>query len=70
MKDTPELLQTIEQLPPDLQRELLDFARFLLERARRQEEREWAAFSLTQAMQGMEDEEALYTLDDLRVSFQ
>ena len=70
MKDTPELLQTIEQLPPDLQRELLDFARFLLERARRQGEREWAAFSLTQAMQGMEDEEALYTLDDLRVSFQ
>ncbi len=62
--------ETIGKLPPSLQRELLDCAEFLLARAQRQEARQWSALSLASAMRGMESEEPLYTLEDLKVLFE
>ncbi|NBO66391.1 MAG: DUF2281 domain-containing protein [Acidobacteria bacterium] len=64
-----KLSESIQKLPPSLQQELLDFVEFLLIRAERREMGEWTDFSITSAMQGMEDEEPIYTLDDLKVVF-
>ncbi len=40
---------------------------YLFSRATRQESEEWCAFSLVSAMSGMEDEEPVYTIDDIVV---
>jgi hypothetical protein len=41
-----QINQYIQKLPDSLQEELLDFIRYLLMKAERQEAREWASFSL------------------------
>jgi hypothetical protein len=64
-----KIYQQVQNLPDAFQEELLDFVRFLLMKAERQEEREWSSLSLSSAMRGMEDEEPLYTLSDLKVVF-
>jgi len=64
-----KIYQQVQKLPSAFQEELLDFVRFLLMKAERQEEREWSSLSLSSAMRGMEDEEPLYTLSDLKVVF-
>ncbi|MBI5473402.1 MAG: DUF2281 domain-containing protein [Ignavibacteriae bacterium] len=50
-----------QQLPEELQQEVLHFVEFLWARAgeedARTEELEWSRFSLAQAMRGMEDED-------------
>jgi Protein of unknown function (DUF2281) len=62
--------QYVKKLPDSLQEELLDFIRYLLIKAERQEAREWSSQSLSSAMHGMEDEDSLYTLADLKVVFE
>ena len=64
-----KIFDSIRKLPPSLQEELLDFVNFLLTKAERQEARQWSMHSLASAMRGMESEEPLYTLDDLKVVF-
>jgi hypothetical protein len=51
-------------------KKLLDLIRYLLMKAERQEAREWSSLSLSSAMRGMEDENPLYTLSDLKVMFE
>lgn len=62
--------QFVQRLPEPLQTEVLDFARFLLYRLERESTEagrdDWAALSLSMAMRGMEDEDSLYTTDDLK----
>jgi Protein of unknown function (DUF2281) len=59
MKATEQITDRLKLLPPPLQREVLDFIDFLAQRvAQRVDEDEWTAFSLAQAMQGLENEEA------------
>ena len=64
-----KISETVRKLPLSLQQELLDFVDFLLLKAERQEARGWRRFSLANAMRGMEREESLYTLEDLKVVF-
>ncbi len=64
-----KIYQQIQKLPNAFQEELLDFIRYLLMKEEEQEEREWSSLSLSSAMRGMEDEEPLYTLADLKVIF-
>jgi hypothetical protein len=64
-----KIYQDVQKLPEYLQEELLDFISYLLMKAERQEAREWSSLSLSSAMRGMEDEEPLYTLTDLKVAF-
>lgn len=64
-----KIAETVRELPPQLQQELLDFVEFLLLKRERQEAREWSAFSVAHAMQDMECEESPYTLADLKVVF-
>ena len=64
-----KISESVRKLPPSLQQELLDFVDFLLTKAERRETRAWNDFSITSAMRGMEDEEPLYTLEDVKVVF-
>ncbi len=65
-----KLLDYVQRLPESYHEELLDFVRYLLLKAERRELAHWSDFSLDSAMRGMEDEESLYDLADLRVAFQ
>jgi hypothetical protein len=56
-----EIQKILDQLPPSLQVELLNYAEFLAtksEREAQQERRGWSNLSLSSAMRGMEDEES------------
>ena len=64
------LKELIRDLPEDLKAEVYDFAHFLLIKRHREEIREWNLFSLRQALQGLEQEEELYTEADLKVRWQ
>ncbi len=64
-----QIHQYIQELPRSLQEELLDFIQYLLMKAEQQEKREWSSLSLSSALRGMDDEESLYTLADLKVVF-
>lgn len=59
----------VQKLPPNFQRELLDFIQYLLVKAEHQDRREWSSLALASAMRGMEDEESEYALSDLKVVF-
>jgi hypothetical protein len=60
---TEKIIENINVLPESKQRQLLDFVEYL--RAKTESE-EWADFSLSTAMKGMEDEKASYSIDDLK----
>ena len=73
MSTAEAILQHLKTLPDSAQREVLDFVQFLESRRKELAEREeslvWSDFSLTSAMRGMEDEEMLYSLADIKESF-
>ena len=56
----------VQALPEAIQREVLDFVEFLKSRKRPREDEAWTAFSLAQAMRGLEDEPDLYSQADIR----
>ena len=60
---------SLQQLPEDAQQELLGFLEYLLSKTAQAERQSWEALSLAAALRDMEDEEALYTLDDLKIVF-
>ena len=74
MTITDKIQASVQKLPTAYQAEVLDFVEYLLATttggAREQEESLWSDVSLTYAMRGMEDEDALqYTKADLKVIF-
>ena len=75
MTTLESIQQYAQMLPDSLQREVLDFVRFLLfkreqETTPEQDEIEWSNFSLTSAMRGLEDEDTpVYTTEDLKEVF-
>lgn len=64
----------IDRLPKDLQAEVLDFVEFLEARllpgGNAAQEIGWSAFSLAQAMRGLETEPAIYDSNDLKERFE
>lgn len=64
-----KIYQQVQRLPKSLQEELLDFVQFLLMKAEQQERQGWFAFSLSSALQDMDNEPALYSLTDIKVMF-
>lgn len=64
-------------LPEPRQAQVLDFVEFLLlksetdlhDRIQELDDQEWSQFSLKMAMRGMEDEEDLYSIEDLKETF-
>ena len=61
-----KIIQYVHELPEAKKAEVLDFVEYLRTKA---EERIWSDFSLSSAMQGMENEIAPYSLEDLKESF-
>lgn len=60
-----KIIKQVHELPESKQSEVLDFVKYLRTKT---DEKDWAAFTLSSAMHGMEDEESLYILDDLKES--
>ncbi|NOX62700.1 MAG: DUF2281 domain-containing protein [Chloroflexi bacterium] len=60
-----KIIDKMQSLPEQKQAEVLDFVDFLEHKMVMEENREWAQFSLTAAMRDIEEEEDLYSLDDL-----
>ena len=63
MSLTEKIIENVNVLSESKQRQLLDFVEYL--RAKTENE-EWADFSLSTAMRGMEDEKSSYSIDDLK----
>ena len=64
-----KIRQYAQKLPQSFQEELLDFVQYLLKKAEQQEKQDWASLSLSSAMHDLEDEPALYSISDIRVTF-
>lgn len=64
-----KIIQYIHELPEHEKAEVLDFIDYLKGKVDRKEMKEWAKFSLSSAMRGMEGEDTPYSLDDLKESF-
>jgi len=69
-----QIQESVQRLPTAFQAEVLDFVEYLLAKAEREalreEEHERVNFSLATAMRHIEDDDdAEYTLSDLRVVF-
>jgi len=64
-----EIIKKLKTLPEHKQAEAIDFIDFLQKRTEIQEQEKWDAFSLASAMQGMENEDDFYTVDDLKERF-
>jgi hypothetical protein len=70
MRTKDRLEELIRDMPEDLKVGIYDFACFLLMKRYREDIREWSLFSLRQALQGLEQEEELYTEADLKIRWQ
>jgi hypothetical protein len=72
---TENIQHYVQMLPDSLQREVLDFVKYLLFKQKQeimpeQGELEWSTLSLELAMRGMENEDMpIYSTEDLQVIF-
>ena len=67
------IIQHVRALPEAIQAEVLDFVEYLEAKVRIDKESpddaEWSAFSLAEAMRGLESEPSPYSTDDLQEAF-
>ena len=61
-----KIIRQVHELAESKKAEVLDFVEYLKAKT---EEKEWSGFSLASAMRGMEDEDSLYSLRDIREVF-
>jgi hypothetical protein len=64
-----KILQNVNDLPETEKAEVLDFIEYLKTKAVKKKRKDWSDFSLSSAMRGMEEEPALYSIEDLQESF-
>ena len=65
-----KIQQYVQRLPKSFQAEVLDYVEYLLNKAQRDEEKEWSGLSLANAMRGIETEDTpTYSASDLKVKF-
>ncbi len=69
MRIEEKLIEYIHELPEHKKAEVLDFIDYLKTKVERKGMKEWADFSLSSAMRGMEGEETPYSIEDLKESF-
>ncbi|MEM0965119.1 MAG: hypothetical protein AAGJ81_03060 [Verrucomicrobiota bacterium] len=65
MSTADKIAATVGDLTPVRQAEVLEFAELLKSREEKKELSKFTEFSLERAMKGMEEEEDLYSLDDV-----
>ena len=63
------IMRHVEPLPKSVQAEILDFVGYLESKKQEKTQSNWSSFSLSQAMRGMESEDALYKTSDLNEVF-
>jgi hypothetical protein len=59
----------VQRLPPALQAQVLDFAKYLLYRVECEsasDQDDWSVLSVSMAMRGLEEEDSPYTEDDIK----
>ena len=61
-----KIIRQVHELAESKKAEVLDFVEYLKAKT---EEKDWSGFSLSSAMRGLEDEDSLYSLHDLREAF-
>ena len=69
---TDQIQSYLDKLSESIQAEVLQYVEYLFEKTSRQtiaEDQAWYNFSLGQMLRDMEDEDELYTLNDLKVRF-
>ena len=64
-----KIMEKVKLLPEDKQSEILDFIDFLSKKTNEEERKEWSQFSLETAMRGLETEETLYTIEDIKEKY-
>jgi len=69
MSLTEIIIKDVQALSESKQVEVLDFVQYLRSKAEKEEIKNWADFSLSSAIRGMEDEQAPYSLNDIKESF-
>ena len=58
-----KIIRYIQELPESKKAEVLDFVEYLRNKT---EERNWSEFSLSSAMKGMENDDSIYSLKDIK----
>jgi len=58
-----KIISYIQELPESKKAEVLDFVEYLRNKT---EERNWSEFSLSSAMKGMENDDSIYSLKDIK----
>lgn len=74
MTHLEQILLHTQKLPEGLQKEVLDFVEYLEIKNLGQQvqdlsDKDWTGLSLAGAMQGIEDEDAVYRVEDLKERF-
>jgi hypothetical protein len=69
MNLSEKIINNVKILPESKQIQILDFVEYLKLKMEKEEQKEWKDFSLSSAMQGMEDEESPYSLNDIKETF-
>ena len=69
MSIADKIQQEIRLLPEDKQAKVLDFIKHLTEKQSEEEIEQWNKFSLSSALEGIEDDEVEYTPDDIKEKY-
>lgn len=69
MSTAERIIQELSGLRPERQSEVLDFIEFVKEKEKKKEENLFFESSLSSAMRGMENEDAIYSEADINEKF-
>jgi len=64
-----KIVKNVKKLPELKQIEVLDFIEYLRAKTDKQENIDWSLLSLSAAMCGLENEQSLYSINDLKEPF-
>lgn len=64
-----KIIEKVKLLPEEKQAEILDFIDSLSKKLNEEERKQWNRFSLESAMRGLESEESLYSLKDIKEKY-
>ena len=66
MNIADKIYKELELLPEDKQARVLDFIKHLSKKQAEEETEEWNKFSLSSALESIEDDKVEYTIDDIK----
>ena len=70
MTTLDKIVENLKTMPESAQTEVLDFVEYLKsKKSRKEEDSEWAQFSLDSAMRGIKEEPSSYGIEDIKEKF-